>query len=101
MTTGAKHNKVALWRQSNGPNTLCKLSCGRRLVSCRILCTQLFITGILLKGCDHLASIEENIVTGFTDVSGDDNNRITVAVNSAYKVTSYVLYRSCAYTQSP
>jgi hypothetical protein len=37
-------------------------------------------------GCDRLAAIEENIVLAFTDVGGDDNNRISVILNRAYKV---------------
>lgn len=39
-----------------------------------------------LIGCDHVATVEENIVTAFTEVGGDDNNRFTVFLNRAYKV---------------
>ena len=39
-----------------------------------------------LIGCDHVAVVEENIVTAFTEVGGDDNNRFTVTLNRAYKV---------------
>ncbi|KDQ33264.1 hypothetical protein PLEOSDRAFT_1091403 [Pleurotus ostreatus PC15] len=36
-------------------------------------------------GCDRLTVIEEDIVTAFTMVGGDDNNRITVILNRAYR----------------
>ncbi|KAJ7774662.1 hypothetical protein DFH07DRAFT_800430 [Mycena maculata] len=36
-------------------------------------------------GCDRLALIEENLVVAFTDVGGDDDNRITVILNQAYR----------------
>ncbi|KAJ7452459.1 hypothetical protein B0H11DRAFT_2073533 [Mycena galericulata] len=36
-------------------------------------------------GCDRLACIEENLVIAFTDVGGEDNNRITVILNQAYR----------------
>ncbi|TFK54918.1 hypothetical protein OE88DRAFT_1710679 [Heliocybe sulcata] len=36
-------------------------------------------------GCTQLSNIEENIVIAFTEVAGDDNNRITVLLNRAYK----------------
>jgi hypothetical protein len=37
-------------------------------------------------GCDALAAIEENVVIAFTEQGGDDNNRITMLLNRAYKV---------------
>ncbi|KAJ7709939.1 armadillo-type protein [Mycena rosella] len=36
-------------------------------------------------GCDRLAVIEENLVMAFTDLGGEDNNRITVILNQAYR----------------
>ncbi|KAJ7156003.1 hypothetical protein C8R43DRAFT_998757 [Mycena crocata] len=36
-------------------------------------------------GCERLAVIEENLVIAFTDVGGEDNNRITVILNQAYR----------------
>lgn len=42
-----------------------------------------FICGI---GCDQIVAVEENVVTAFTEVGGDDNNRFTVTLNRAYKV---------------
>ncbi|KAJ7046748.1 hypothetical protein C8F04DRAFT_1061598 [Mycena alexandri] len=36
-------------------------------------------------GCDRLSVIEENLVIAFTDVGGDDNNRLTVILNQAYR----------------
>ncbi|KII88563.1 hypothetical protein PLICRDRAFT_110769 [Plicaturopsis crispa FD-325 SS-3] len=36
-------------------------------------------------GSEQLAAIEENIVTAFTEVGGEDNNRFTVTLNRAYK----------------
>ncbi|KAF8478458.1 hypothetical protein DFH94DRAFT_749935 [Russula ochroleuca] len=36
-------------------------------------------------GCEKLAVIEENIVTAFNEVGGDDNNVITVTLNRAYR----------------
>lgn len=37
-----------------------------------------------LIGCDRVADIEENVVTAFTEVGGNDNNRFTVTLNRAY-----------------
>ena len=42
-------------------------------------------------GCDHVAAVEENVVTAFTEVGGDDNNRFTVTLNRAYKVRRQLL----------
>ena len=39
------------------------------------------------SGCFKLARVEEDIVTAFTDVGGDDNNRLTVTLNRAYHVS--------------
>ncbi|KAJ7172511.1 armadillo-type protein [Mycena filopes] len=36
-------------------------------------------------GCDRLSAIEENLVIAFTDVGGEDNNRLTVILNQAYR----------------
>ncbi|KAF9500899.1 ARM repeat-containing protein [Pleurotus eryngii] len=36
-------------------------------------------------GCDRLTMIEEDIVTAFTVIGGNDNNRITVILNRAYR----------------
>ncbi|KAJ7219238.1 hypothetical protein GGX14DRAFT_435221 [Mycena pura] len=36
-------------------------------------------------GCDQLAIVEENLVIAFTDVGGEDNNRLTVTLNQAYR----------------
>lgn len=43
-------------------------------------------------GCDALATIEENVVIAFTEQGGDDNNRITVLVNRAYKLARQGMY---------
>jgi len=36
-------------------------------------------------GCEKLAIIEENLVTAFSEVGGDNNNAITVTLNRAYR----------------
>ncbi|KAI0273378.1 hypothetical protein BC834DRAFT_965918 [Gloeopeniophorella convolvens] len=36
-------------------------------------------------GCEKLAAIEENIVTAFGEIGGDNNNVITVTLNRAYR----------------
>ncbi|KAI0064595.1 hypothetical protein BV25DRAFT_1822992 [Artomyces pyxidatus] len=36
-------------------------------------------------GCEKLAAIEENIVTAFSEIAGDDNNAITIHLNRAYR----------------
>jgi anaphase-promoting complex subunit 5 len=41
---------------------------------------------LLRPGCDKLAQIEEDIVTLFTEVGGDDNSTLIVALNRAYRV---------------
>jgi anaphase-promoting complex subunit 5 len=46
----------------------------------------------LSSGCDELATVEENIVTAFTEAGGDDDNRLTVTLNRAYKVCRIVIY---------
>ncbi|KAH9951375.1 hypothetical protein B0H21DRAFT_849637 [Amylocystis lapponica] len=35
-------------------------------------------------GCHLLSEVEENVVTAFTEVGGDDNNRLVVTLNRAY-----------------
>jgi anaphase-promoting complex subunit 5 len=52
-----------------------------------------------LIGCDHVAAVEENVVTAFTEVGGDDNNRFTVTLNRAYKVRPKVYVDSCSRKQ--
>ena len=37
-------------------------------------------------GCNRLSAISENTVIAFTEVGGDDNNRLTVTLNQAYRV---------------
>ncbi|KAK7014891.1 cytoskeleton-associated protein 5 [Favolaschia claudopus] len=36
-------------------------------------------------GCDRLSILEENLVISFTDVGGEDNNRLTTILNQAYR----------------
>lgn len=43
---------------------------------------------IVIIGCIKLSEIEENIVTAFTEVGGDDNNRMIVTLNRGYYVGS-------------
>jgi hypothetical protein len=45
-------------------------------------------------GCDRLSILEENLVIAFTDVGGEDNNRITVILNQAYRVHYFAPFRS-------
>jgi len=42
-------------------------------------------------GCEKLAVIEENLVTAFSEVGGDNNNVITVTLNRAYRVCAVIL----------
>lgn len=37
-------------------------------------------------GCDKLAALEENIVITFMEPSTDNNNRLAIILNKAYKV---------------
>ncbi|KAF7363413.1 ANAPC5 domain-containing protein [Mycena sanguinolenta] len=37
------------------------------------------------SGCDRLSILEENLVIAFTDVGGEDNSRMTVILNQAYR----------------
>ncbi|OCH95526.1 hypothetical protein OBBRIDRAFT_816439 [Obba rivulosa] len=37
-----------------------------------------------MHGCVELAQIEESVVTAFTEVGGNDNNRVVVTLNRAY-----------------
>jgi hypothetical protein len=37
-------------------------------------------------GCGQLSTLEEQLVLIFTEVRSDDNNRLTVTINQAYKV---------------
>jgi hypothetical protein len=37
-------------------------------------------------GCEKLAVIEENIITAFNEVGGDNNNVVTMTLNRAYRV---------------
>ncbi|KAL0946934.1 hypothetical protein HGRIS_013094 [Hohenbuehelia grisea] len=43
-------------------------------------------------GCPSLASIEEDVVFAFTEVGGDDNNRLTVLLNRAYRKARFGYY---------
>jgi len=38
-----------------------------------------------MAGCNRLSAISENTVIAFTEVGGDDNNRLTVTLNQAYR----------------
>lgn len=70
---------------------LCKLLYGVQPVSLELLRYEPSHADIyLIIGCDQLAAIEENIVTAFSEVGSEDNNRITVILNRAYKVSIYV-----------
>lgn len=40
-------------------------------------------------GCGQLSTLEEQLVIVFTEMRGDDNNRLTVTINQAYKVQSF------------
>ena len=44
-------------------------------------------------GCEKLAVIEENIVTAFNEVGGDNNNVLTVTLNRVYRVCAITLYK--------
>ena len=44
-------------------------------------------------GCHRLAAIEEDIVTAFGEIGGDDNNVLTVNLNRAYRVRSFLVRR--------
>ena len=44
-------------------------------------------------GCEKLAVIEENIVTAFSEVGGDNNDAITVTLNRAYRVRATMLHK--------
>lgn len=48
-------------------------------------------------GCGQLSTLEEQLVLIFTEVRSDDNNRLTVTINQAYKVRIFptLLPRSC------
>ncbi|TFK42614.1 hypothetical protein BDQ12DRAFT_597893 [Crucibulum laeve] len=48
-----------------------------------------------LSGCEKLAAVEENIVIAFTNMNSDDNTRLTVLLNKAYKAAT--LYTPSAY----
>ena len=58
-----------------------------------------FILSFLSKttpGCHRLAAIEEDIVTAFGEIGGDDNNVLTVNLNRAYRVRSTCLLSASA-----
>jgi hypothetical protein len=44
-------------------------------------------------GCGQLSTLEEQLVLIFTEVRSDDNNRLTVTINQAYKVKKKSSYR--------
>lgn len=49
-----------------------------------------YLTVLLTRilGCTQLARIEENIVTAFTEVGGEDDNRLVTTLNRAYYVST-------------
>jgi len=46
-------------------------------------------------GCGQLSTLEEQLVIIFTEMRGDDNNRLTVTINQAYKVRSFSPSQYC------
>lgn len=84
MTTGLICKDIFLKIQSNGADTLFNLSFGMQQV--RPTAVDLWAVVKFNIGCEKLAVIEENIVTAFNEVGGDNNNVITVTLNRAYRV---------------
>ena len=48
-------------------------------------------------GCGQLSTLEEQLVIIFTEMRGDDNNRLTVTINQAYKVQSFSSSQGCMF----
>ena len=58
-----------------------------------VIVTFFFCTNVNL-GCEKLAAVEENIVTAFSEIGGDNNNALVITLNRAYRVHSTALRRS-------
>jgi hypothetical protein len=89
MITGLTCKGISSKIQSNGAGTPFNPSFGMQQVrpaAIDILAVVKFDTG-----CEKLAVIEENIVTAFNEVGGDNNNVITVTLNRAYRVCAITL----------
>lgn len=67
-------------------------SCGSfsHLEHCRSVDPLSIYSGVeCFLGCGQLSTLEEQLVIIFTEMRGDDNNRLTVTINQAYKVQSF------------
>jgi hypothetical protein len=89
MITGSICKDIFLKIQSNGAGTLSNLSFGMQQV--RPTAVDILAVVKLDTGCEKLAVIEENIITAFSEVGGDNNNVITVTLNRAYRVCAIAL----------
>lgn len=47
---------------------------------------------MVITGCDKLSELEEDIVLAFMEPGTDNNTRMTIALNKAYKVEPIVSY---------
>ena len=83
--TGLICKDISLKTQSNGANTLFNQSFGVQRVRAATAVNHLAFVDTDI-GCEKLAVIEENIITAFNEVGGDNNNVITVTLNRAYRV---------------
>jgi hypothetical protein len=84
MIIGLTCKGIFLKIQSNGASTLFNQSFGVQQVRPNAVDPLVFVDTDI--GCEKLAVIEENIITAFNEVSGDNNNVITVTLNRAYRV---------------
>lgn len=84
MITGLICKGIFLKTQSNGASMLFSRLFGVQQV--RPNAADLLVIVDTDIGCEKLAVIEENIITAFNEVGGDNNNVITVTLNRAYRV---------------
>ncbi len=89
MITGLICKDISLKIQSNGASMRFNLLSGVQ----QVRPTVVDLLGLVKSdtGCEKLAVIEENIVTTFNEVGGDNNNVITVTLNRAYRVCAVTL----------
>ena len=90
MTTTLMSRVGSSWSPNSSRSMLCRACYGTPLVRLTLLYADkllsLNFSHILISGCTKLARIEEDIVTAFSEVGGDDNTRLTVTLNRAYHV---------------
>jgi hypothetical protein len=86
--TGWSRSRLCRRKGINGANMLYSRLFGLQLVTLSLVAFLHGTDSRLCLGCDALAAIERIIVISFTEAEGDDDSRLSVILNRAYKVSA-------------